>query len=275
MKTKIFFLILISIICTSVSYSQVIVTLQQPPPFQFKADNLWKVTLTNKGASVNVYLFGEVVNVSTGQKVVEGRTANFTLPPGIKKVNANEISPVDITKYDNTIENTLNKTGTFKSGEYSICVYVRDANTNIDLGSYCNDYEILNVTQSELIAPEDLETVSILQPLFSWMPPTPFPTGVQVTYEISIYPVLNRQTPYYATISNPAIFNEKSIRNTIFQYPLAGKPLMQGMKYAWQVSTYFNGALMNQSEVRTFKYSNGIAEELMENNSSKLPKGRG
>jgi hypothetical protein len=275
MKTKIFFLILISIICTSVSYSQVIVTLQQPPPFQFKADNLWKVTLTNKGASVNVYLFGEVVNVSTGQKVVEGRTANFTLPPGIKKVNANEISPVDITKYDNTIENTLNKTGTFKSGEYSICVYVRDANTNIDLGSYCNDYEILNVTQSELIAPEDLETVSILQPLFSWMPPTPFPTGVQVTYEISIYPVLNRQTPYYATISNPAIFNEKSIRNTIFQYPLAGKPLMQGMKYAWQVSTYFNGALMNQSEVRTFEYSNGIAEELMENNSSKLPKGRG
>ncbi|HEX2786597.1 MAG TPA: hypothetical protein VHP32_01740, partial [Ignavibacteria bacterium] len=72
MKTKIFFLILISITYASISYSQVTVMLQQPPPFQFKADNLWKVTLTNTGASVNVYLFGEVVNASTGQKVVEG-----------------------------------------------------------------------------------------------------------------------------------------------------------------------------------------------------------
>lgn len=275
MKSYKIFIILILLCLPAYSFAQVTVVLQQPPPFQFKADNLWKVTLSNKGAAVNVYLFGEVINVSNGQKVVEGRTANFVLPTGTKKVNANEISPVDITKYDNSIEKTLNKTGTFKSGEYSVCVYVRDAATNIDLGTYCNDYEVLNITQSELIAPEDLEAVTTHQPLFSWLPPTPFPSGVQVSYEIAIYPILNRQTAYYATISNPAIFAERNIKNTVFQYPLAGKPLMEGMRYAWQVNTYFNGFLMNQSEVRTFTYNNSITEELIESGISKKPKGRG
>ncbi len=253
----------VSIILFTVNlFAQVNVYLEQPPPFQFKADNLWKVTLNNSGNAVSVYLFAQVTDLKTNQKVAEGRTSSFSLPTGTKKVNAAEISPIDIKKYDNDVEKTLNKAGTFKSGEYNICIYARSSADDSELGSYCNDYEILNITQTELIMPEDMDEVYTYQPMFSWLPPTPYPTGVRVTYEISFYPILNRQSAYYATISNPASYVEKNIKTNLFQYPLVGRRFVHGMKYAWQVKTYFDGSLMNQSEIRTFLYKDLTSEEL-------------
>lgn len=267
MKRSILISVILFFTFVTFGHSQVTVVLQQPPPFRFDVDNLWKVTLTNLGSAVNVYLYGEVVTAS-GIKVVEGRTANFIMPSGTKKVAANEISPVDITKYDNTIDNTLKKTGTFKSGEYNICVYVRDALTNADLGVYCNLYEIINSTQSELIMPEDGESIMISRPVFSWLPPSPNPQGVIVTYQINIFPVMNRQTPYYASISSPAYYTEKNIKENVFQYPVAGKSLIPGMKYAWQISTFYNGVLYNSSEVRSFVFvNNNFAETISETES--------
>lgn len=259
---KIIFTVVSLILFTVNLFAQVNVYLEQPPPFQFKADNLWKVTLSNSGSAVNVYLFAQVTDIKTNQKVAEGRTSSFLLPTGSKKVNASEISPIDIKKYDNNVEKTLNSTGTFKSGEYNICIYARNSADGSDLGSFCNDYEILNVTQTELIMPEDNEEVSTFQPMFSWLPPTPYPTGVRVTYEISFYTILNRQSAYYATISNPASYVEKNIKSNLFQYPLVGRRFVHGMKYAWQVKTYFDGSLMNQSEIRTFLYKDLTSDEL-------------
>ena len=257
---KIIFTTVVIILFTINLSAQVNVYLEQPPPFQFKADNLWKVTLSNSGPAISVYLFAQVTDIKTNQKVAEGKTSSFSLPTGTKRVNASEISPIDIKKYDNNIEKTLNSTGTFKSGEYNICIYARSSADDSELGSFCNDYEILNVTQTELIMPEDNDEVSTFQPMFSWLPPTPYPVGVRVTYEISIYPILNRQSAYYATISNPASYIEKNIKTNLFQYPLVGRQFIQGMKYAWQVKTYFDGALMNQSEIRTFLYKDLTAD---------------
>lgn len=259
---KIFYIFAATILFTVNLSAQVNVYLEQPPPFQFKTDNLWKVTLVNNGTSATVYLRAEVTDLNTNRKVAEGRTSTFLLPSGLKKVNASEISPVDIKKYDSEIDKTLNTTGTFKSGEYNICIYAINSADDSELGSFCNDYEILNVTQTELIMPEDMEEVSTIQPMFSWLPPTPYPTGVRVTYEISFYQILNRQTAYYATISNPAVYSEKNIKANLFQYPLAGRQFIQGMKYAWQVKTYFNGSQMNQSEIRTFTYKNSASDEM-------------
>ncbi len=255
---KIFFLFAAVALIAIKSVAQVNVYLQQPPPYQFKTDNLWKVTLVNNSAPVTVYLLAEVTDLKTNRRIAEGRTSSFLLPSGMKKVNASELSPIDIKKYDNSVENTLNKTGTFKSGEYNICIHALNSADDTELGSFCNDYEILNVTQTELLMPEEMEEVSFSQPVFSWMPPTPFPSGVRVTYEISVYPVLNRQSGYYAAISNPALYSEKNIKTNLFRYPLAARQFIHGMKYAWLVKTYFNGALMNQSEIRTFIFKNNM-----------------
>lgn len=102
--------------------SQVQVILDQPPPFQFKTEDLWKVTLVNPGNAEQVYLYGTVESSSV--LLLEAKTGMFNMPSGIKRVTASELSPVDVTKYSDEVDRTLTKTGSFQTGVYSICVHV-------------------------------------------------------------------------------------------------------------------------------------------------------
>jgi hypothetical protein len=260
MKEKITYLKIVLAIAfcfvCGVAYSQsnVTVQLRQPPPFQFKAEDLWKVTLTNPGNALNVYLFGTVSKGS--QKMVDATTAVFNLPKGVKLVKANEIGPIDVNKYSEEAENTLNHTGTFPSGVYNICVYVYAAGTNQPLGSFCGDYEIINLTKSELLSPLNEETVRDFIPNFNWLPPNPVPPGRRIAYEIKFTEILERQTAYYSMQANPIWFSQKNIATTLFSYPLAARPFSTNRRYAWMVNTYIDGTLLSSSEIWEFTYEN-------------------
>ncbi|MCB0722886.1 MAG: hypothetical protein KDC42_11325 [Ignavibacteriae bacterium] len=250
---KTLFSILLIIFFKTSLFAQVSVTLQQPPPFQFHTENMWKVTLNNSGGAVDVYLFGTVEK--QGQRLVDGTTSVFNLPAGVKKVNAQELSPIDIEKYSDEIENTLNSTGTFQSGVYNICVYVKDASTNIVLGSFCNDYQIINATKSELISPNDRDDVLEIFPVFNWLPPTPIPSGRKLTYKFLLTEILDKQSAYFAVQSNPLLYSQDNLRVTQLQYPLAARQLKPGRRYAWQVITYVDGNMFSESEIWEFKYT--------------------
>ena len=259
---------------SSILYSQVSVILDQPPPYQFKTEDLWKVTLTNPGNSEQVYLFGTVGN--TTKRLVDARTGVFTLPQGTKRVNARELSPIDVTKYSDEVENTLNKTGTFQTGLYNICVYVYSASTNQVLGSFCNDFEVLNLTEPELIFPDNEDVVRELQPVFNWLPPTPSPGFKALRYDIVIKEILERQTGIYAMTSNPVYFTQKNLTANVFQYPLAAAKLVSGRKYAWMVRTYINSYQYNESEVYEFTYQSpfdniGNTNDSLRSTISSLP----
>ena len=245
-KTLFAFLIFI-LFFTECTHAQITIQLQQPPPFQFKAEDLWKATINNPGQPVNVYLFATVQSGS--QRHMDATTSIFLLPTGVRKVNAQEISPIDIEKYTNNVEETLNKTGTLQSGIYTICLYVRNAGTNQTLGSFCNDYEILNLTQSSLVSPLDEGSIRDILPMFNWLPPVPLPHGRRITYEIKIVEILERQTAYYAMLSNPSWFRQNDIATTLFQYPLAARQMISGNRYAWSVNTFIEGIPVSESEI--------------------------
>ncbi|MBL7127803.1 MAG: hypothetical protein ISS16_02340 [Ignavibacteria bacterium] len=245
------YLVLILIFTESL-YSQITIQLQQPPPFQFKVEHLWRANINNPGQAVNVYLFGTIERGS--RRLLDATTSVFLLPTGLTRVNAKEISPIDVEKYSNEVEETLNKTGTLQSGTYNICLYVMDANTKQALGSFCNDYEILNLTQSELVSPLDKEVVRDIQPMFNWLPPVPLPHGSNITYELTVVEILERQTAYYAMLSNPSRFNQSSIITPLYQYPLASRQFIPGNRYAWNVKTFVDGILVSESETWEFTY---------------------
>ncbi|MBS1519219.1 MAG: hypothetical protein JSS91_14125 [Bacteroidetes bacterium] len=247
-----FILIIIIISTSSFIYSQITVTLAQPPPYQFKSEDMWKVTLNNTGAEVNVYLTGSVTEGS--KQIVTARTSVFNLTTGIKKLNSQEMSPIDVKEYNTNIEQTLNKTGTFESGTYTICISVLDAGNNEMLGDFCNDYEIINMTKMELFSPEDKDEVLYLLPEFSWLPPVPLPPGKNITYQFQIVEILNRQTPEYAFQANPVYFYSNKIMTTLFQYPISAKPLINDRHYAWDIITYIDNIQYSVSPVREFIY---------------------
>ncbi|MFZ1459537.1 MAG: hypothetical protein WAU38_01955, partial [Ignavibacteria bacterium] len=245
-------IILLILLSTGILYSQVTLTLDQPPPFQFRVENMWKVTLNNTGAEVRVYLTGSVMKGNS--QIIDATTSAFNLARGMKRVSAAEMSPIDLKKYNNDIEQTLSKTGTFESGTYTICIKVKDAGNNDELGSFCNDYEIINMTKMELISPENKEQILFLLPSFTWLPPTPVPPGKLISYQFQITEILNRQTPEYAFLANPIYFHSEKLLTTLFQYPIAAKSLINGRNYAWRVITYIDNIEFIESPVWEFLY---------------------
>jgi hypothetical protein len=254
LKIKIFFLLVI-FLGANFSFAQITATLRQPPPFQFRAADLWRVNLTNTGSPTEIYLKAIVTKGATS--LVEATSSKFVLPTTLapKLVDAASISPIDLKKYSSEVDDAFKSTGSLPSGKYNICIYVYSAGANTLLSQYCSDSEVLQTIKGELISPRDLEDIKIPLPIFNWMPPAPITPGNNVTYEINIVEILERQTAFYAMSANPYIYSKRNITNGIFQYPIAALPLENGRRYAWRVKTYLNGSLLSESEVREFSYN--------------------
>jgi len=269
------------------SLAQVIVNLRQPPPFQFKLEHMWKVTLINPtGGTYKVYLRGEATELKEG-RIITATSAPFLLTPGVKNVNPTDLVPMKLNisnqKYNDVIQNI----GVVPTGDYEICVTVIEEGTGAELGKQCISASTQNLTQIELIQPEDrvrflsganigddFEGVRIVLGsfiTFSWMPPSPLPAGLKATYEIRISEIYGNQSPYDALLSNPAFYVSKNIYSNIFMYPVQGRQFAPGRRYAWKVTAYINNVPVSESESREFSYAGNRGgeaetEELPERN---------
>lgn len=108
MNTKHFILTAFAVaaLTTAAVYSQgiVIAHLKHPPPFGFKLEKMWQVTLNNATQQTyNVYLRGVATENSEGF-IADAITGTFTLPPGVKVVNTArnyDLTNVSINKCTN------------------------------------------------------------------------------------------------------------------------------------------------------------------------------
>lgn len=269
-KQKFIFLIIIALITQNI-FSQsgkVVIILKQPPPLSFKLEDMWKITLNNSSQQTyRVQLRGVATEVSEGF-IADAVTGTFTLHPGVKVVTAADIKPIKVNQTNPKYEDVVKNVGTVPSGSYDICVYAIDAETGIELASDCIFTEVLNLSQVELLSPEDnfslslgddikqstetkyelYNTRSAQQIMFSWMPPTPVSAGQRVTYRLKIAQMYQMQSAYDAMQSNPLYYSIHNLMTTIYQYPIAARPLSGG-SFAWQVEAFVNGVLMSTSEV--------------------------
>jgi hypothetical protein len=254
---------------------KIIMILKKPPPMGFKLENMWKVTLNNLSQQTyRVQLRGVATEVNEGF-IADAVTGVFTLPPGVKSVTASDIKPIKVNETNPKYEDVVKNVGTVPSGSYDICVYVIDAETGLELAGDCISTEVLNLSQVELLSPEDNFSLSLgddikqltetkyelyntrsSQPvMFSWLPPTPVSAGQRVTYRLKIAQMYQMQSAYDAMQSNPLYYSIDNLMTTIYQYPIAGRPLSEG-SYAWQVEAFVNGVLMSTSEVWQIKSGN-------------------
>jgi len=152
-------LIGIGFLCGPLLHSQVLVWVKKPPPYQFTVERFWKVTLTNPTMTTyRVYLVGRATERTDG-RVVEATTTSFALPPGIKVVNPRDLAPLDVKEYNTKYSDVVKHIGSVPSGDYDICVTAYNAADNMMLGEMCVESEVRNLTQVELLQPEDAAVV--------------------------------------------------------------------------------------------------------------------
>jgi len=240
-------------ICGRFCFAQVSVSLQQPPPNQLRATDIWKLTLINSGRiTLQITLNGTLEQAGEGI-IVEGNSKPFSLPPGVKRITYDDVKSGNVNFKSGKWREAFTRTGNAPSGDYTICIHVKD-NSGEEIGSNCIDQKVEIASAPALNSPADGETIPVeQQPLFTWLPPMPPPSG-QITYNIKIVEILGGQAPETAVQRNPVWFENASIRTTMFQYPLSAEKIENDKKYAWQITAIVNNEEIGKSEVWSFIY---------------------
>ncbi len=231
------------------------VQLFQPAPNQLKVADLWRIKIVNRSTTTyTVCLFGTLTETGIGKLLVDATTARFRVPPGTKIITGAEIQPIDANYYDDRYKQIFLRTGQAPTGEYRICVEVRNDCGSEVLATDCKDQRVQVLTPPILVAPPDESTVTERQPTFSWLPPSPLRAGQRPTYQLRIVEVLGRQTAYDALQANPAWFDRSNIPTQVFPYPISSRPFVVKHRYAWQIKAFSDGFPIGESEIWWFEY---------------------
>ncbi|MFH1198396.1 MAG: hypothetical protein V1720_22025 [bacterium] len=226
--------------------AQVTVKLQQPPPNQLRATDIWNLTLNNSTRNtIQVVLSGTLESAGEGI-IVDGTSQELSLPPGTKRISYEDVKSGKVNFKSGKWREAFTRTGNAPSGDYTICVYVKDKSGE-EIGTDCIEQKIEISGPPQLISPANGEELTEgTLPNFTWLPPMPVPPGAQ--YAIKIVEIIGNQSPEEAIKRNRALVEKKGIKSTMYQYSLSDRSLDKGKKYAWFISAE-NG---NESEIFSF-----------------------
>ena len=153
--------IIVFFIMTISSFAQVTVVLQQPPPYQFKVEQFWKVILINNSdVPTSVYLKGTATESLQGI-IVEATSSIITLQQGVRVITGRDLAPFSVSESNDRYKNIILNTGSIPSGGYEICVSVFAAMDGREIASDCIETSVENFNRMELISPMDGEVLGI------------------------------------------------------------------------------------------------------------------
>jgi len=134
---------------TGLSFSQVSVSLQQPPPNQLRGADLWKGILINTTQTTfHITLSGTLESAQDGI-VIEGNSRLISLPPGVKRITYDDIKTGNVNFKSPKWSEEFNRTGNAPPGDYIICLQVKEESGK-EVGNGCIDQTIVSVVQEDV-----------------------------------------------------------------------------------------------------------------------------
>lgn len=240
--------------------------------------------ITIQFTSVNEYMFfsKEALNfiaVNSGKQNVSSvfkgtitgqnstLVAEFSTEPTLLQLGANVISPnsiaiKDIQYHNSDIAEIEQKTGTYPSGDYRICIWAVcalpdcggiGAGAGATEQAECIQIHIENPTPLLLAYPENLSEIDQTRPLYSWIPPGPVASSASLNYSMTLVEMQQGQSRSDALALNRPIIQENGLTQQMLNHPLDLPALEEGKTYAWQVQAYVGQTFFAISEQWQFK----------------------
>ena len=233
----------------------VIVRIAPPAPNQLSAADLWQVELTNLARTpLEVFLIG-TVEVDRSGLILEARSSNFQLMPGLNRLTGREVQPVKVNYVTSRYRDAVMRTGNFPAGIYILCATAYDVESRRELGRDCIYHSVQPFSPPQLVAPVYEEAIHHSYPVFSWTPLAPMPPDATVHYRIKMVKVLRTQPPESALQTNVSWFEFSNLMTTTLSYPPEARPFEEGT-YAWFVEAVElrTGQMLARSEVGVFRW---------------------
>jgi hypothetical protein len=227
-----------AIFLPGVIFSSPTVRLFHPAPGMYGLERLWRVEVRNPDAqSYKVRLRGEITEEEKGV-VFTGETKEFEIQAHQTKVLRYGSPELQMAPgyptYAKGYEHFAARTGGLPPGDYTFRVWLLP-----DFGEGMVRFRSMPAGPPRLVSPKNGAELQ-QEPLFTWMPPRPKPSG-PVSYRLKLVEVLPGQSVEEALKANPEWFQKKGIRGTSFRYPVSGRRIEKGRKYAWQVTAEASG----------------------------------
>jgi hypothetical protein len=244
--------------------AQITVTAVPPGP-RFTLDDLWQVTLVeNMAPNKEVWLSVSIhVYEQSGSKILTTTTKKFQFSKAsiinINKTNLDTYGPISTVYHQRSFKNELAKQGgVFPSGDYKIeviCNYEGNGFAE-PLGKYVYNINAELMLPIQLVSVFNKDTIEEENPMFTWIPPYPIPTG-NITYEIVLNQVQPNETKFTALATGTPLVKSQINNQNSFIYTPGSPKLQSGNTYAWQVNMFVDGKFYVGSDTWEFYYRVG------------------
>jgi hypothetical protein len=236
---------------SSPSVSQVIV--QFVPEIHGRStDGLMWVKLNSMlNGSKTVILETTVIEKKAG-RVLTISTAPFVLMPGNQSLRRDAVTSAGISFSNSNTARLVRQSSYFPEGEYEYCFRIlSESKTNPEiLGEQCFDHIVEPLTPLFLIEPYNKQSICDKRPVFTWQPSMPAIPGSQ--YRLTLAEIKPGQNFQEALVYNIPLINQSNIVAPMLLYPPSARELEESKKYAWQVTVYKDGIVLNRSEIWEF-----------------------
>jgi hypothetical protein len=220
----------------------------------FLKTQLWNVSVSNTGAATQGRIQLDMKDVQTHQSVLSAVSAPFRIATGASMVQLQAMEPITYS-YNSPIVVDRTPNGPLPVGQYQVCyeLLLSVGETQGPVAEDCEEIAVEPLSPPLLTMPDDDSVVTVPQPNFTWMPPTPLNMFSDLTYDILISEVYDGQSLTDAIQKNLPIQQAQGLQQPFLTYPLQGPQLEDGKTYAWQVIARDHSQYAAKSEVWSFR----------------------
>lgn len=241
-----------ALLCFKNMTAQLSVNILMPPAGIMDKQQLWNIIVTNTEASpFGLQLQVTFSDINSGQPVFTASVSPFMLNPGTTQFTAGSIGSVffNIVNPDYQIDPGPN--GLLPVGTFMVCYDFMITKYN-KVVRECQQINIPPLGPLLLVQPSDGTEVPNLNPVLSWLPPSPVQMLNNLRYDLRLVEVQAGQTPADAIKENLSLLTAPGITATNYPYNNQSSSLESGKKYAWQIIALNNQTSITKSEIWSF-----------------------
>jgi hypothetical protein len=249
MRKILFFIALLGSTCV---WGQLSVNILTPPAGIMDKQQLWNIIATNtENIPLTIQIQVTFTEITTGQPVFIASVSSHVLSPGTTQLTPANIGSVlyNIVNPDYQMDpgpNGLLPIGTFMACyDFMIIKYQKVVRE-------CQQINIPPLGPLLLTQPANETELESLQPIFSWLPPSPVHSLNNLRYDFRLVEIQAGQAPADAIKDNFPVFTISNLSIASYPYTNSSPALETGKKYAWQVIAMNNLSVITKSEVWSF-----------------------
>jgi hypothetical protein len=217
----------------------------------FLFEEIWRVTLLSSNLTpINGDLVAEISDGSS-RSILQASLKGLNLSSGSNNIDPT-ISRKALLIFGNDLKsNAVRNTGAFPYGQYAICYFFYESQTNKLLGEFCAEKTVDPIAPPELLQPSNREEIATVSPFLIWKPP--FPIGASITYVLRLVEIKSGQSDMEAIERNTPLLNRQVKDITQIIYPSDAPNLEVDKSYAWFITAYAGDYSLGTTEVWQFK----------------------